>query len=75
MDETVRTLSDLLHFLKSESAIEYVKPVRAGNQASMCLNIVRDITAELIRLEEECERLEKWRGNVDKSIIPENFRG
>lgn len=59
MNETVRALSDVLHSLKNEHAIEYVKPKRAGNQASMCLNIVRGITAELIRLEEECDIVEK----------------
>lgn len=64
MEETIRTLNNILHSLKNQHGIEFTNSTRAGNQASMAVNIVRNIQAELIRLEEECTRCNKWKQNT-----------
>jgi len=68
MEETIRTLTDILSQLKTQSAIEFTNRKRLGNQASMACNIIRELQAEFIRIEEECNRLDQWKQNVSSWI-------
>ena len=67
MEETIRKLTDILTQLKTQYAIEFTNHKRLGNQASMACNIIRELQAEFIRIEEECNRLDQWKQNVISS--------
>lgn len=68
MEETIRKLTDMLTQLKTQYAIEFTNHKRLGNQASMACNIIRELQAEFIRIEEECNRLDQWKQNISSWV-------